>query len=155
MVMAKAKTLKQEIYEEIEEIDQLGQDSEIKAVKLIQEKQKESDHEESEKSALLWEKLHKAKEKTFTYKEALLSHMKLLKDTYTEEIPSGYQWWIIPTEKGIVLSVRTREGKWFAKGIQVCGDPKYDINAVERLIWKALEFIDSLEQTQEQKGLIL
>lgn len=152
----KKKTLKAQIYEEIEEIEQLGQDSETKAVKLIQEKQKEEDILQTEKDALMWEKMHKARNKTFTYRDALLSHMKLLKDTYAEEIPGGYSWFIIPTDKGIMLTVKDRSGKWFAKATKVCGEPKYDINAVERLIWKALEFIDSLEQKEEKKvGLVL
>lgn len=147
--------MKKKVVEMIDELEAAGQDSEKEALKVIKQLQDKEEKKEKEQDALAWEKLHKAKQTRLTYKDALLDHMKLLKDTYNSEIPRGYLWFIIPTEKGIMLSVRTKTGKWYAKGTKVAGEPKYDLNAVERLIWKALEFIDSLEQKEEKKGSLI
>ncbi len=144
---------KKQIFKEMEELEATGQDSEEKGAKAVIKIQKEFEENQKKQDARTWELLHSKRRTVANYKDALLNHMKLLKDNFNDEVPPGYQWWIMPTEKGILLTVRTKEGKWVGKGTMVSGEPKYDINAVERLLFKGLEYIDSLEQIEERNKI--
>lgn len=152
----KKKTLKEKIGEEIEELEATGQDNETEAIKWVREKAAKDEVLEKEQDALQWEKLWNKRRTVASYRDGLLEYMKLLKDKFQDDIPPGYQWWIIPNDKGIMLSVREPSGKWYGRGTKVCGEPKYDMNAVERLVFRALEFMDKAVQQQEkQKGQIV
>lgn len=137
---------KKTLADEMEEIDAMGQDDEVKAAKWVIEKGEEDRHEESEKSAEAEWKLHDKRRNFFTYKDLLLAEFRRqMVDSY-QLLPKGFAWYPVGTTKGIVLWVKDLENRWYAKGITVSGIPKYDLNGVERLIDKALDFMEESER---------
>ena len=142
------RQIKRSIGEEVEKIDATGQESEIKAKKWVEEAQREEDKKQQEQDAIIWDKLTTSSHKIFTYRSSLFTYLRQLKDSY--ELDPGYIWGVKDTKKGFAIYVRNREHKWFAKGTTISGIPKFDINAVERLVYRALEFVDQSEEKIER-----
>lgn len=142
-----------------EEIDTLGQESETKAVKWVQEveKRERKEHEEDEAKALedLYDKRKYTKNVYFN------SLYNLAKQQFARyDVPAGYNIDVTLKEDGrLIFGLQKIGFKWYAKGMKPCGEPKYDINCVERLVIQTMIALDELvlqhEQHQTKSGIVL
>lgn len=136
----------------LEELEAMGQDSETKAVKWVKEQNAEQEKLDDERKAISQWMLNDKKKQITTYKDALLFEMKRqMIDSY-DFLPENFLWYPKSTEKGICLYIRDSHNKWYARGMLVSTVPEYDLQAIERLIDKALQHMDNLEQLYEQKA---
>ncbi len=140
------RIIKKEIGQETEELEATGQESDAKAVKWIQELQKDEDKKLETEEAIVQEKLHAARGKVFTYKDTLFNYMKSLKHSF--DIPEGFRWDCIKTSKGLTLWIRDHNGNWYARGTKVCGELKYDMNAVQRILIDGIDFMESFAKKE-------
>lgn len=146
------KRQKKEIEELGEKIDWLGQDSEIKGSQAVKEVQKEEDKKTLKKEAESLEILYGSRQKAETYKLRLQAIARSRGKEYNDELPQGFLWGFELTSKGLVIWIKTGEGKLLARGMQISGLPTYDLNGVDKLIYRALDFID---QSQPKNGSII
>lgn len=130
----------------IEELDAMGQENEHKAAKWVIEKGNEDRHVEDEKTAEETWKLHDNRQRVWSYKDALLSAMKRRMIEFYNMLPENFAWYPLKSDKGIVLWFRDPKGQWYARGMYISLEPKYDLNCVERLVNKALDEMDKIEQ---------
>ena len=135
---------KRSLSEQAEEIDAMGQDSETKAVKWVQERAKEDEKDENETIAQETWKLQDSRKKVFTYRDALVQAM--VRRMLEYDLPKGFAWKIETPQQDIILVIGDPKGQMYARGLKPIGEPKYDLNAIDRVIWKALDAIDHLEQ---------
>lgn len=129
-----------------EELDVLGQDSEKGAVKWVQEKGKEEEKKVDRKKAELEWKLDESRKQVLTYGDLLLRELRIIMEDWEDQKTVGYKWAAVKDKKGICLWIRDYTGNYYAKGIQISYIPKYDMNAIERLVVKACDFMDSMEK---------
>jgi hypothetical protein len=132
-----------------EEIDTMGQESEAKAVKWVQEIENNRQKEEMYELSKNEEKLSdKRKHKKNPYYESLL---KMAKDELEQyDIPVGYNTDILLKENGkIVFGLQKVGFRWYAKGMNISGEPKYDINCVQRMVVQMMLSIDELYEQHE------
>lgn len=133
-----------------EELSVTGQESEAQAVKWVQEIGKEERHTESEQLAEAEWKATDVKKKIFTYRDVILQEMKRQMVDAHDVLPYNFIWYPLKDEKqGLIIWIRDPKGKWYARGMHICMVPKYDIQCVSRLIEKALNHMDDLEQAYE------
>ncbi len=135
---------KKKAIDKIEELDAMGQEDEIKAAKWVMEKGREDEKEEKETKAIAEEVLQDARRTKERYYQKLLEQAFRL--IHTIELPTGYHVGAFYTKSGLVVWVTTPKKQWFAKGMKVSGEVKYDMNGVDRLLIKACDFIDDLEE---------
>ena len=149
--------LKKQSGEDLEKITAMGQESEKKSVKWVQEVGKEMEQEEKRQQDNARDYLEGAKKKVFTYKDALLKEMRREMLNWEEELPKGFNWFPMYTSKGLVMWLKNNKGEWFAKGLKLSGEPKYDLNGVARLIVGAVEEASKqMEKSQQtDNGIIL
>lgn len=143
---------------EAEEIDAMGQESETGAVKWVQEKQKNIDKQQAEEMGREQEDLeHKRRYRKNPYLQAVLALALRLLGEYSA--PQGYETAALLTDKGLVVGLHKRGYRWYAKGMKITGEPKYDINGVERLVGQAILSLDELQIQHEkymtESGIIL
>lgn len=128
-----------------EELEATGQESDTKAAKYVIEKENENLKTEADIFSIVRWKLEDSKLKPFTYMEILEGEWRRQMGSY--DLPRGWMWSIQRTKKGIALFIRDRIGKFYGRGIKVCFEPKYDLNAMDRLIVKALNFIEGIDDS--------
>lgn len=90
----------------------------------------------------------------------LAMRMLLLSLIGNAEIPVGYQTDVLASEEGVVLKVRTPDGRIFAQGVEGVGTPKYDFQAMITVSIRLENTVDRLEKRDESsiatpEGLIL
>ena len=138
-----------------EELDATGQESEAKAAKWVKEKGIEERHIEDEKRAEEEWKAHDSKGKVLTYKDAIYNAVKRQMVESYALLPRGFIWYPVKSEKGIEIWVRDLDKQWYARGMTICNNPTYDLNCVDRLIDKALNHMDNLEQEYEERAKLI
>lgn len=140
--------------DQVEELDAMGQENEVKAAKWVIEKGKEVDQEEQQIKDLAHEILEKARKGKELYRQGLLKQVFRL--IHTMDVPMGYHIGAFYTSKGLVVWVMHKK-KWFAKGMKVTGEVKYDLNGVDRIMVKAADFIDGLvdDENKTESGIYL
>lgn len=143
------------IAEEQEKIETLGQDSNKKAKKWVEEEIKEQDKQEKKHQDDAMEILTDARKKIFTYKDALLKEMRREMINWLEDLPQGFTWHAMYTSKGLVLWLRNNKGEWYAKGLKLSGEPKYDLNGIARLIVSAIKEANDQVKPKKTDGIIL
>ena len=159
-----AKTLdealsKQHAGQLAEEIDAMGQESEEKAVKWVQEVEHREEKKRQETDAQHAEQIAKKRRfKKNDYYIALYQYASKLLKEY--DIPQGYEVDCYLKEEGkLVFGVRKVGYRWYAKGMIICGEPKYDKNCIERLVYQTMMALDELEGQHERhrtkSGIIL
>lgn len=154
--LEKERVLTKTIGEENEKLEAMGQESNRKAAKWVQEEGKRQRKEEQIKSDDAMTKLWDARGKVFTYRDKLLEEMKREMENWSDELPEGFSWFPMFTSKGLVMWLKNRNGDWFAKGLKISGEPKYDLNGVARLIIGAVEEANKqVEPIKKPNGLIL
>lgn len=130
-----------------EELSATGQESETQAVKWVQEKGREERHEESEKLAEAEWKANDRRGKIFSYRDTILAEMKRQMVENFDCLPQDFLWYPVKDQKqGLILYIRDPHNKWYARGMKLCMVPKMDIQCVSRLVEKALNHMDDLEQ---------
>jgi len=134
-----------------EELEATGQESNTKAVKWVQEKGKERRHEEKEQLAEAEWKADDVKGKVFSYRDVILGEMKRqMRDAY-DSLPQDFLWYPVKDKtQGLQLWIRDPKNKWYARGMTISMVPHMDIQCVQRLIEKALNHMDDLEQAYTQ-----
>lgn len=130
----------------LEELDALGQESEIRAVKWVKEKGQKEDKRESEKRAEEEWRAVDSKGKVFTYRDAIYNALKRQMLESYGLLPYGFLWYPVKAEKGLEIWIRDTKNQWYARGMYLSSDPKYDLNCVDRLVDKALNQMDILER---------
>lgn len=132
-----------------EEIDAMGQESETKAVRHVQEVEKNRQQQDSYNTLTLQEDLEKKRRyKKNPYYQSLLNLAK--KELSNYDVPKGYQLDVLLKEDGRLIFGLCKIGfRWYAKGMKICGDPKYDINCVERLAVQSMLSLDELYEQHE------
>ena len=153
--MGKHREKRKEIEELGEKIDWLGQDSNIKGAQAIKEEQKEEDKKKEKKEWDNLEILYGSRYKAEIYRSRLMAIGRARASDYKDELPQGFLWSFELTSKGLVMWVKTREKKLFARGMQISGLPTYDLNGVDRLIYRALDFMDNESKPKQDGSLIL
>lgn len=142
-----------------EEIDAMGQKNEEKAVKWVKEVEAREEKKRTEEDARLEEEIAKKRRfKKNDYYEALLKYAKKLFADY--DIPRGYNVDVVLKDEGKLIFGLQKVGfRWYAKGMTICGEPKYDKNCIERLIVQTMIALDELSQQHERhrtkSGIIL
>ncbi len=132
-----------------EEIDAMGQESETKAVKWVQEVEKRNQEQISYETLTLQEDLEKKRRYDKNpYYQSLYN--LAIKELSNYDVPKGYQVDVVWKDKGLVFGLRKIGFRWYAKGMSISGEPKYDINCVERL---AIQTMLSLDELYEQHEL--
>ena len=141
---------KQNANELIEEIDAMGQESETKAVKWVQEVEKRNEKEVQITENNLQEDLEK--KRRFTKNPYYNSLYTLALNELKEyDIPPGYNVDILLKTEGKLIFGLQKEGfRWYAKGMSICGEPKYDINCVERMVIQLMLSLDELYEQHEK-----
>lgn len=124
-----------------EHLEAMGQESDKKAAKWVKEVGKEKVKEEEKAQDDAMEKLDDAKNSMGLYKERLLEEMKREMEIWRDDMPPGFNWLAQYTSKGLVLYFRNPQHEYFARGLTISGEPKYDINGVARLIVTAMQEI--------------
>jgi len=142
-----------------ERIDAMGQESETKAAKWVIEnesdEQKDRNKFEADQLDVLTEK------RKFTkgnYYINLYQYAKKQLSLY--DIPRGYNVDIVLKKEGkLIFGLQKNGYRWYAKGMNICGEPKYDINCVDRLIIQTQisldELVDQHEKGKTVAGIIL
>lgn len=150
----KQKQLKQISGELDEELSVTGQESETQAVKWVQEKGREERHEESEKIAEATWMADDNKKKIFGYRDAILNYFISEMKESIDHVPYDFFWYPAKDSKqGIILWIRDPQGKFYALGMKPCFDPKYDIQCVLRIIGKALDHMQELDEQYRQPAI--
>jgi hypothetical protein len=151
--LAKLEAEKQSKYlagQQAEELEAMGQDSEKEAAKWVIEKGEQERKEEEEQTAVEEWKLHDKRNSIWTYKDVVLDCLKRQMKEAFGMLPRGFLWYPVKTEKGIALYFRDPKGTWYVRGMYVSMIPEYDLNCIDRLIDKALNSMDQIEQAYEQ-----
>ena len=133
---------KKEIEELGEKIDWLGQDSEVKGANAIKEVQREEDKRKEKKEWDNLEILYGSRYKAEIYRSRLMAIARARASDYKDDLPQGFLWSFELTSRGLVMWIKMK-GKLFARGMQISGLPTYDLNGVDRLIYRALDFMDN------------
>lgn len=143
-----------------EEIDAMGQQNEEKAVKWVQEVEKREEKKRHELDARNEEQIAKKRRfKKNDYYRAL--HTYAAKQLAEYDIPRGYAVDVyLQEDKGELMFGLQKVGfRWYAKGMKICGEPKYDKNCIERLVVQTMLGLDELEGQHERhrtkSGIIL
>lgn len=141
-----------------EELDTLGQDSDERAVKWVQEKQKELDTEEVKETNKEKEILHDKRK--YKKNEYFLAILRMAKRKLAEfDVPNGYRVDAILKENKVIIGLRKDGFRWYAKGMVICGEPKYDMNCIERLVIQCMIALDELYDQHEKhttkSGIVL
>ena len=151
----KERVLKKEIGEQTEKLEAMGQESDRKAAKWVKEVGKEERKKEQDRQDVVMEILDKSKKHILTYKEQLMKEMIHEMKYWDDDLPTGYNWAPQSTDKGIVLWIRNPKKEYFAKGIKLSGEPKYDLNAIARIIVGAVKEMEKQSTPVTQGGIIL
>lgn len=133
-----------------EELDATGQEDDKKAVKWVKEvedkEQKDAKKQEDDEMEQLLTKQRGTKN---PYYEALYQMAKKRLSEY--DIPSNYRVDVVLKPEGKIIFGLQRVGfRWYAKGMTICGEPKYDINCVDRMAIQTMVAIDELESQHEK-----
>lgn len=136
------------IGEQIEKIDVLGQENEKKAAKWVMkegdQERKIEDRKENEELDKLQTK--KRKGQLFGYTDEIVA--ATTRRMFEFEIPKGFYWQVYKTKNGRGIEIRymTPMGKVYARGMNVCFNPEYDVNWIIRTIHKALDEMEALDE---------
>lgn len=141
-----------------EELDAMGQESEEKAVKWVQEVENRNEKKRQETDARQYEVLDKKRRfKKNDYFESLLTLANRKIGEY--DIPRQYNVQAILKDDRLIVGLQKIGYRWYAKGMKICGEPKYDINCVERLVVQCFLALDELESHHEEhrtkSGIVL
>jgi hypothetical protein len=132
-----------------EELDAAGQESETKAVKWIKELENDRQKEELYEFGKNQEDLEKKRRYSKNpYYQSLLNLATEELSQY--DIPPGYNTDIILKEDKILFGLQKVGFRWYAKGMSICGEPKYDINCVQRMVVQMMLSLDELEEQHEK-----
>lgn len=131
-------------------LDATGQEDDKKAVKWVKEveeqEQKDAKKRDADEMEALLDKQRGTKN---PYYEALYNLAKRRLAAY--DIPKNYRIDVLLKPEGKIIFGLQRVGfRWYAKGMTICGEPKYDINCVDRLAIQTMVAIDELESQHEK-----
>jgi len=150
------RLLKKQTGEIIEYLDEAGQDDEEKAAKVVIEVEKQKEKEQLEDEAKKREAVESALR--FTRKEYVYKLAETLNYLAKGmDMPKGYYYRVGFNETKLNLIIHCLNGKKFGRGINPCGDTKYDINALAVLVSQCENTIDMVEQRGNfrKDGIIL
>ncbi len=143
-----------------EELDAMGQESETEAVKWVKEVENRHQQENSYKTLTLEEDLERKKRyKKNPYYQSLYN--LAVEELKQYDFPKGYNTDIVLKENGgqLIFGLQKVGFRWYAKGMQICGEPKYDINCVQRMVVQMMLSLDELyeqhERHQTKEGIAL
>lgn len=157
--MIDQKASKRNAGELAEEIDATGQESTTKAVKWVQEVEKRNETERQIQEAKDIEAVEHARR--YTKNEYYLSLLRLAQQKVSEyDVPRWYKLEVVLKEDGSIIFGICKIGfRWFVKGMKPCGEPKYDMNCIERLAIQSMIALDELQLQHEDSktgsGLVL
>lgn len=129
-----------------------SEESEKKAVKLVAEISSEQDKLRAD-----WEFrwLNIFDGKKFRKMEYHLAMRTLLLSLVSQiDFPQGYTIDVLSTEEGVVLKMRTPQGRFFAQGVESLGTPKYDFEAMLTVSFRLENTLDRLEGRDTSKETI-
>lgn len=132
----------------LEEIETLGQEDENKAIKWVKEVGKRDEQESKEEFDDSLTKLE-SKKKRLGYKDALVEEIQGLMRGLSSEVPKGFGWNCVKSDKGIVFIVFTPDGKRFVRGNTVCLIPEIDMQGALEKLYDMIDFMESLLPKEE------
>ncbi|MGH2612147.1 MAG: hypothetical protein ACRDFB_03750 [Rhabdochlamydiaceae bacterium] len=133
----------------VEELEATGQESETKAVKWIQEVENKRIARNACDILTKEEELEKQRRgKKNPYFQSLYEMAK--KELSEYDIPKGYMVDILLKEDGRIIFGLQKVGfRWYARGMKISGEPKYDINCVQRMVIQMMLSLDELYEQHE------
>ena len=131
---------KKDAGELIEQIQSTGSENESLGIKSSLELGKNQEEKERNLESVAREILEEQRRTKEGYKIALYD--EFLRRCLTADLPPSHRWGVKSTDKGFVLYVETPSKKVYARGMLISGEVKYDLNCIDRLIVKALDFMD-------------
>lgn len=141
-----------------EEIDAMGQESETGAVKWVQEVEKRNQKAADESEGRQREEIEKQRKyQKNPYYQSL--YALAMRQIGSYDVPRGYKLEVVQKDNRIIFGLCKIGFRWYAKGMTICGEPKYDINCVQRMVVQTMISLDELvlqhEQHQTKSGIAL
>jgi hypothetical protein len=142
------KKKSKEAKEIIEAVGEKGK----KGVKAAQEYFKQEEKKEKKLKDVVLETLQDRRKSKLAYNGFL---GKLLMERLTlVDWPDGWSHLVSPTEKGVVMELKSPDVRTFRAAFASTGDPIYDFNAVESYVLRAENTIDRISG-RDGSGIIL
>lgn len=122
-------------------------------IKNFKEYAKDLEAKEKKKKDITLEKIDSAPKKKFSYNrflsELLIKHLK------TVDWSEG--WWVdvAPTERGVVMELKSPDGRIFRSAFKSTADPIADLNAVEMFTIRAENTVDEINNPLSEEGIWL
>jgi hypothetical protein len=142
-VIQAEKDSKRQAGELDEYLGAVGQVDEVKAAKWVKEEGKEIEKEVQQEQNTAKEVLEKSNKYT------IRDYWRTLADSLTqmalrEEFP--WQWHVKITDKGIATFIMSPDKHLFVRAFKPCHDPKYDLNAMYKVLESAWAVINKKEE---------
>lgn len=155
------KSLTTQIGEDNERIEAMGQDSEVKAARWVKEDTLEELARQNQKRAVERELLEDARKKRFTYWKRLCLVARSVMVEF--DIPRGFTWGaaleqLDNAECALIIWFRDNRNHKASVGMKITGEPKYDLNWLDRRIFDTLDQMDRIEDSyvaKTQSGILL
>lgn len=136
-----------------EKIKEMGHEDEKRGIKAVEEVQKEDDLKQEKVKIDTLEKLSKTRKNGRSdddYKAGLVGWAAVV--LHGINLPKGFLIHPMKSKKGIVIWVRTDKNAWYARGIEPCFDPLFDMRAIEDKIMDAIDFADIIAYPMGKPG---
>lgn len=135
-----------------EELLTTGQDSEKEAIKAVKELQKEEDKQEKEKREVDRFLLEDARKRRLDYFRALAKTCRQQMQEY--DIPKGFAWGAFLRELdkndcALAVWFRSSRGKRAEVAMKISGEPKYDLNWIDRRVPDVLDLMEKIADSYE------
>lgn len=150
----KSRVIKLQFGGNQEKLEAMGQESEKKAAKWVQEEGRQEREAEQKIQDNATDALWSSRKQVLTYKGRLVEEMQREMDNWADELPEGFNWMPQSTQKGIVLWIRNPQRDYYAKGLSLSYEPKYDLNGIARLIVRAVEEATKQATPKTDNGII-
>lgn len=129
-------------FEKVEALSQEGKRGVEDAKKILKEEEHEDKEEYARDLQRLDDQSHRSTIVNYNY---LLANL-LIKRLRYNDWPTMWNWNVAPTKEGIILELKSPNGRYFRNAFKPTGLPKYDLNAVEVYATRAQNTVDRLEK---------
>lgn len=131
-----------------EQLDATGQDSETAGAKAVMELHKEEQAEEQQKKEVERFLLEESRKRKLTYWQALVTVCRRQMGEY--DLPKGFIWGAFlkkldNNECGLVVWFRSDLGQRAEVAMKISGEPKFDVNWIDRRIPDTLDVIEKID----------
>jgi hypothetical protein len=137
-----------QLREENDLVSQMGQEDEKKAKPVIEKVMKEQDKLDEVETGENLQKIRKASYSPIKTYNTLLAEL-LVKRMNFVDFPQGWHWEVSPTKEGVVMEMKSPDGRYFRSAFKPTGKEIYDLNAINTYGIRAENTIDRIEKEKE------